>query len=96
MGGLTTTDWIGGEAAYSEVAVGWPLEAKGTSSALFAFAGVLGNALLLGIAIWSFGRFYYFAFYVIEHYVDPGYRYAGIGSFLRYMMRHRKTGEKPP
>ena len=29
------------------------------------------NALLLAIAIWSFCRFYYFSFYVIEKYVDP-------------------------
>ncbi len=34
--------------------------------------------LLLGIAVWSFCRFYYFAFYVIERYVDPEYRYSGI------------------
>jgi len=34
-------------------------------------------ALLLGIAIWCFCRFYYFAFYVIEHYVDPTYRFFG-------------------
>ncbi len=30
---------------------------------------------------------YYFAFYVIEHYVDPGYRFAGLWSFVRYVLR---------
>ena len=49
-------------------------------------------ALLLGIAIWSFARAYYFAFYVIEHYIDPGYRYAGLLSFARYLA----TGQRPP
>lgn len=46
-------------------------------------------ALLLGISIWAFCRAYYFAFYVIEHYVDPGYRFAGLGSFVQYLWRHR-------
>ena len=42
-------------------------------------------ALLLALSIWCFCRFYYFAFYVIEHYVDPGYRFSGLGSFLAYL-----------
>ena len=42
-------------------------------------------ALLLALSIWCFCRFYYFAFYVIEHYVDPGYRFSGLGSFLVYL-----------
>ena len=42
--------------------------------------------LLLAIAIWCFARFYYFAFYVIERYVDPGYRFAGLWSFARYVL----------
>jgi hypothetical protein len=50
------------------------------------------NAALLAIAIWSFCRFYYFAFYVIEHYVDPGYHFAGLGDFLRYCLGRRKKG----
>ena len=45
---------------------------------------------LLAIAIWSFCRCYYFAFYVIEHYVDPGYRFAGLGSFAAYLLRSRR------
>jgi hypothetical protein len=45
----------------------------------------LRTALLLVIAIWSFCRFYYFAFYVIQHYVDPGYRFAGLWAFLQYL-----------
>jgi hypothetical protein len=47
------------------------------------------TVLLLLLAVWSFCRFYYFAFYVIEHYVDPNYRFSGLISFLRYLLRRR-------
>jgi hypothetical protein len=47
-------------------------------------------AMLLAIAIWCFARCYYWAFYVIEHYVDPSYKFAGLWSFIRYLIR-RKT-----
>src|SRR5438067_10681466 len=65
---------------------------------LFLLAGLLAatmllvqnptvtTALLLVVAVWSFARFYYFAFYVIERYVDPGYRFAGMWSFARYVL----------
>ena len=42
-----------------------------------------GRALLLGLVVWSFCRAYYFAFYVIEHYVDASFRFAGLLSFLK-------------
>ena len=45
--------------------------------------------VLLALAVWGFCRFYYFAFYVIEHYVDPGFKFAGLGSFVVYLMRKR-------
>jgi hypothetical protein len=48
------------------------------------------TALLLGIAVWSFCRLYYFAFYVIEHYIDPGYKFAGLTDFARYVVRRRR------
>ena len=45
--------------------------------------------LLLLLSVWAFCRFYYFAFYVIEHYVDPSYRFSGLWSFARYLLsRH--------
>ncbi len=47
-------------------------------------------ALCLLICIWSFCRFYYFAFYVIEKYVDPNYRFSGLGSFFRYLLSRKK------
>ena len=65
---------------------------------LFLFGGVLSStlvllecpslrvAVLLAMAIWCFARAYYFAFYVIEHYVDPRYRFSGLLSFARYAL----------
>jgi hypothetical protein len=49
------------------------------------------TVLLLGLAIWCFARFYYFAFYVIQHYIDPTYRFSGLWSFARYLLRTPKN-----
>ena len=76
---------------------GW-IKAKGI---LFLLVGILASvllilehpswriALLLALAVWCFCRFYYCAFYVIEKYVDPGYKFSGLGSFLRYLVRSK-------
>jgi hypothetical protein len=68
---------------------------------LFLIIGVIASTLLLiehldfktagllAISIWCFCRFYYFAFYVIEHYVDPSYRFSGLWSFLRYLLSQK-------
>ncbi len=48
------------------------------------------TAFLLGVAIWSFCRFYYFAFYVIEKYMDGDYKFAGLGSFFLYWLKRRR------
>lgn len=82
---------------------GW-IYAKG---ALFLLGGLLASglllaespswkaALLLAVAVWCFARWYYFAFYVIEHYVDPGFKFAGLGSFACYLVRRRSGGRTP-
>jgi hypothetical protein len=48
-------------------------------------------AVLLGVAIWCFCRFYYFAFYVIEHYIDPAFKFAGLWDFVVYLWRGRNA-----
>jgi len=53
------------------------------------------TAILLGLAVWSFCRLYYFAFYVIEHYIDPGYKFAGLTHFARYLVRKRRATAPP-
>jgi hypothetical protein len=52
-------------------------------------------AALLAVAIWAFCRAYYFAFYVIERYIDPTYRFAGLGSLVRYALRNRERPDSP-
>jgi hypothetical protein len=71
--------------------------------ALFLVLGGLSAALLLArrlnwldgvlllATVWAFCRAYYFAFYVIQHYVDPGYRFSGLGSFVRYAVSRAPT-----
>lgn len=48
------------------------------------------TAALLCLVIWSFCRVYYFAFYVIEHYVDPQFRFAGLFAASRYLLRRER------
>lgn len=48
--------------------------------------------LLVGITIWAFARFYYFAFYVLEQYADPNFRYAGLLELARYLLTGKQTG----
>jgi len=57
---------------------------------LFLDEPTWNTAVLLAVAIWGFCRFYYFAFYVIEKYVDPGYKFSGLISFVRYVFQRRK------
>ena len=45
--------------------------------------------VLLALAIWSFCRFYYFAFYVMEKYVDSTYRYSGLLDLARHLVGRR-------
>jgi hypothetical protein len=73
------------------------IKAKGI---LFLFLGLLSAALLflerptlrvavlLVLAVWSFCRFYYFAFYVLERYVDPAFRFSGLFSLARHLLRN--------
>lgn len=73
---------------------------------LFLFLGVLASgillaehpdlkfAALLGLAIWAFARAYYFVFYVIEHYIDPDFKFSGLWAFAQYLLRQRNMGKK--
>ena len=64
----------------------------GASALILADRPDLKTAVLLTLAVWCFCRFYYFAFYVIEHYVDPGFKFAGLVSFVRYVAKSRLPG----
>jgi hypothetical protein len=60
-----------------------------SASLLFLGYPTPKTGVLLVIAVWSFCRFYYFAFYVIEHYVDPSYRFSGLISFALYLIQKK-------
>jgi hypothetical protein len=70
---------------------------------LFLIIGVVSSALilvevpewrvavLLALAIWSFCRAYYFAFYVLERYIDPSFRFSGLWALLRHVLAKRSA-----
>ena len=51
----------------------------------------LRTAFLLLLTIWSFCRLYYFFFYVIEKYIDPAYKFAGLHSLLIYLWQQGRA-----
>ncbi len=73
-----------------------------TKAALFVVIGVISFHLLLlphslsmrlalqMLMIWAFCRAYYFAFYVIQQYVDPTFRFSGLIDFCRYLLHKPK------
>jgi hypothetical protein len=87
---LASGDLKSSKAIYAK---GFTFLAMGTTASILILLETLSLrvGLLLAICVWSFCRFYYFAFYVIEHYVDGQYRFAGLFDFARYMIgRPRK------
>ena len=63
------------------------------STLLLAEQPTLKVAFLLAVAVWCFARCYYFAFYVIEHYVNPQFRFSGLWAFAKYLFC-RRTKER--
>jgi len=61
---------------------------------LFLRQPTLYSGLLLIVTVWAFCRFYYFAFYVMEHYVDPTYRFSGLLAFARHLIVDRKKDRR--
>ena len=49
----------------------------------------LVTALLLAVLVWSSARLYYFLFYVLQTYVDPSLKYAGLWAMLRQVLKRR-------
>ena len=69
----------------------WMLLGIGLASCtlLLVELGSWRGAALLALGIWAFCRLYYFAFYVIEKYVDPKFRFSGLISALQYLLKNR-------
>jgi len=47
------------------------------------------TGFLIVLIIWASARAYYFMFYVIEKYVDSGYKFSGVFSFIKYVVSQR-------
>ena len=58
---------------------------------LLSSVASLQNVFLLGITIWSFCRFYYFLFHVLENYVDERLKYRGIVDLMKTWWTQRKS-----
>jgi len=66
------------------------------SAILVAFVTRVEVIVLLVISIWSFCRFYYFAFYVIENYVDDEHKFDGLYAAIAYIVKmkwHKESDE---
>lgn len=65
------------------------LVAIGLISASLLIASNSGweTVILLLLAIWSFCRAYYFAFYVIQRYIDPTFKFSGLFSALKFVFQ---------
>ena len=71
---------------------------------LFLFAGLVAGAVLLGenlslrqafllgVCVWSFCRFYYFAFYVLQRWVDPSFKFSSLWAFAVYFWKRWRKG----
>ena len=71
-------------------------------AALFVAIGIVAAALLIAqsprietailivLCVWSFARVYYFLFYVIERFIDPEFRFSGVGAAVWWLWRRRR------
>ncbi len=90
MKDLTSKKWIVAKG------VMFLLIALGSAALVLAELPSARIAILLAILAWSASRFYYFLFYVLERYVDPKLRYAGIINLLtRIWQKRSKEGPRP-
>ena len=59
-------------------------------SALLIPAFSWQDLALIAIALWAICRWYYYLFYVIEHYVDSEFKFASISDAIRYLIRRSR------
>ena len=85
MNDLTSGKWMYAKAAM------FLLIGLTCAALLIAQSPTIKTVALLAIAIWAFCRAYYFAFYVIEKYVDSSYRFSGLLSFARYLFCNQES-----
>lgn len=54
------------------------------------------TGLLVVLLIWASARFYYFLFYVLEHYVDSSLKYSGVLALIREIWSRSRGSTVPP
>jgi len=54
------------------------------------------SLVLLVLCVWAFCRLYYFAFYVIEKYIDPAFKFSGVFDAVRYLLMKGRNQPPPP
>jgi hypothetical protein len=64
----------------------------GSAALLFVERPTWQTAALVAAVVWASACFYYFLFYVLEKYVDPGLRYSGLLALLTALARRRRGG----
>ena len=84
MRDLTSKRWIVAKGVMFGVI------AAASAVLLFLDAPTLRTAFLLALLVWSSCRLYYFLFYVLEKYVDPSLKYAGLTSLSAHAWRRPK------
>jgi len=84
MAGLKSRQWI---VAKGVMFLGI---AATTAALLLVEMPSVKTAALLALLVWASCRFYYFLFYVLEHYLDPTLRYAGLMDLLMGMKRRQE------
>jgi hypothetical protein len=75
-------------------AIGFVLIAFLCAACLFMKSMRHDTVVLIVCLVWASARAYYFCFYVIEKYIDPAYKFAGIGSAIRHVLRRRSTDDQ--
>ena len=74
----------------------WLIHAKGAlfvlsgafaAILLFAQVPTIKTAALICITVWSFCRFYYYLFYVIDRYLGREKRFSGVFDVLQFIFR---------
>jgi uncharacterized membrane protein YcfT len=60
------------------------------ATALLLAAPTWRTAACVAALCWASARAYYFAFHVLERYVDPTFRFRGLTSLLAHLARSRR------
>jgi hypothetical protein len=50
----------------------------------------MATAACVASLVWASARAYYFAFHVLQHWIEPGFRFTGLLDLLRHRWRRAK------